>query len=88
MTVLSSDEIMATYVAPSRDYAERVLSFLTRKGPSTTREMSRVGGLSHGGEAGTLKRTLADLVEQGKVIATTKEPTEKGGRPGIVWKLA
>jgi DNA-binding PadR family transcriptional regulator len=66
----------------------RIIRFLSEHGPSLTREISREGFGGGGPKHGTIVSRLHRLEGIGHVVAIDKPTTERGGRPGKLWRLA
>lgn len=84
--VISGDDVRSSYQSRV-NWDSRVLDALGLIGPATTREIF-LGGLNAGLKYGRLIEILGRLVDDGKIIATRKPATARGGRPGVVWSLA
>lgn len=85
MSVVSGAEIRSTYTPPVTGIKERIVGLLSRRGPCTSWQVS--SGVSGAGP-GVVVRALADLVDEGDVVATRTPTTARGGRPGVIYRLA
>lgn len=82
---MNGDAIRTGYTAIRHGVENRVIGVLERRGPCTTYQVNT--GVSDVGYS-ELIETLARLVDDGKVVATRKPTTARGGRPGVIYRLA
>ena len=85
MSMVRGDEIRAAYTPPVSGIEERILGLLSRRGACTSWQVS--SGVSGAGP-GVVVSALARLVDEGKIIGERTPTTARGGRPGVIYRLA